>query len=69
LNHLLQISHAINRYVRLGFDICEGMDIEKAIQGIRGTSVAHLEPERKKGIYENTILKSYSITKIISTIS
>lgn len=55
LNHWLQISHAINRYVRLGFDISEGMDIEKAIQGICGTSVAHLQPERKKGIFENTI--------------
>jgi hypothetical protein len=34
----------------LGFDISEGMDIENAIKGICGTSVAHLEPERKKGI-------------------
>ena len=31
---LLQISHAINRYVRLGFDIQMGKDIENAIQGI-----------------------------------
>jgi hypothetical protein len=45
-----QISHAINRYVRLGFNISEGVDIENAIQEICGTSVAHLEPERKKGI-------------------
>jgi len=44
-----QISHAINRYIQLGFDISKGMDIENAIQGICGTSVAHLEPERKKG--------------------
>jgi hypothetical protein len=50
LNHWLQISHAINRHVRLGFDINEGVDIENAIQGICGTSVAHLEPERKRGI-------------------
>lgn len=35
----------------MGFDISEGMDIENAIKGIRGTSVAHLEPERKKGIF------------------
>ncbi|GET51900.1 hypothetical protein GLOIN_2v1880126 [Rhizophagus irregularis DAOM 181602=DAOM 197198] len=47
-SHHAQISHAINRYVRLGFDINEGVDIENAIQGICGTSVAHLEPERKK---------------------
>ena len=39
------------------------MDIEKAIQGIRGTLVAHLELERKKGTYENMNLKLQSITK------
>lgn len=43
---MLQISHAIKRYVRLGFDISQGSDIELAIEGIRGISVAHLEPER-----------------------
>ena len=41
----------INRYVRLGFDINEGVDIKNAIKGIRGTLVTHLEPERKKGIF------------------
>ena len=46
----MQITHAINRQVRLGFDIKEGIDIETAIHGIRGTSVAHLEPNREKGI-------------------
>jgi hypothetical protein len=45
----LQISHAIKRHIRLGFDISQGSDIESAIEGIRGTSVAHLEPERTKG--------------------
>ncbi|EXX77890.1 hypothetical protein RirG_019730 [Rhizophagus irregularis DAOM 197198w] len=48
LNHWLQISHVINRYVRLGFNINEGVDIENAIQGICGISIAYLEPERKK---------------------
>ncbi|RIA79588.1 hypothetical protein C1645_840341 [Glomus cerebriforme] len=48
LNYWLQISHAINRYIRLGFDINEGVDIENAIQEICGTSVAYLEPERKR---------------------
>ena len=65
LNHWLQISHAINRHVRLGFDINEGVDIENAIQEICGTSIAHLEPERKRGICENTILKLCNITNII----
>jgi hypothetical protein len=45
---MLQISHAIKRYIRLGFDISQGSDIELAIEGIHGTSVAHLEPERAK---------------------
>jgi hypothetical protein len=33
----------------LGFDISSGKDIEDAISGICGTSVSHLEPDRKKG--------------------
>ena len=38
------------------------MHIENAIKGIRGTSVAHLEPERKKGIflYTKSNLVQYS---------
>ncbi|CAG8765109.1 14893_t:CDS:2, partial [Dentiscutata erythropus] len=43
------ISHAINRHVRLGFNIVQGSDIELAIKEICGTSVAHLEPKRPKG--------------------
>ncbi|CAB4393141.1 unnamed protein product [Rhizophagus irregularis] len=43
-SHHAQISHAINRYVRLGFDIQTGKDIENAIQDIWGTSVAQLVP-------------------------
>ncbi|RIB00511.1 hypothetical protein C2G38_2051598, partial [Gigaspora rosea] len=43
------ISHAINRHVRLGFNIAQGSDIELAFEGICGTSVAHLEPEHPKG--------------------
>jgi hypothetical protein len=57
----LQISHAINRYIRLGFDISEGANIENAIQGICGTSVAHLEPKRKKGIVRIKIKLYYCI--------
>ncbi|CAG8827520.1 18220_t:CDS:2, partial [Racocetra persica] len=37
-SHHAQISHAINRYVYLGFDISEGQDIENAIQNICDTS-------------------------------
>ncbi|CAG8680275.1 18087_t:CDS:2, partial [Cetraspora pellucida] len=43
-----QISHAISCCVHLRFDITKGSDIELAIKGICGTSVAHFEPERNK---------------------
>ena len=42
----LQISHAIKRYVRLGFDITSGEDIEKAIENLSGTLVANINPNR-----------------------
>ncbi|RIB20241.1 hypothetical protein C2G38_2304621 [Gigaspora rosea] len=54
-SHHAQISHAINRYVRLGFDISEGQDIENAIQNIRGTSVANLKPNRDRGSGKNSL--------------
>ncbi|RIB28258.1 hypothetical protein C2G38_2158360 [Gigaspora rosea] len=54
-SHHAQISHAINRYVRLGFDISEGQDIENAIQNIRGTSVANLKPNRDRGSEKNSL--------------
>ncbi|RIB04743.1 hypothetical protein C2G38_2221482 [Gigaspora rosea] len=47
-SHYAHISHAINRHVRLGFNIAQGSDIKLAIEGICGTLVAHLEPERPK---------------------
>ncbi|CAB5200017.1 unnamed protein product [Rhizophagus irregularis] len=47
-SHHAQIAHSINRYVKLGFDISSGKDIENAISGICGTSVSHLEPVRTK---------------------
>ncbi|CAG8829915.1 21644_t:CDS:2, partial [Gigaspora margarita] len=37
-------------FTRTRFDISSGKDIENAISGICGTSVAHLEPDRKKDI-------------------
>ena len=56
---LIQITHAINRYVRLGFDIQTGKDIENAIKNIRGTSVAQLVPNRDRGIYNYKIRIMY----------
>ncbi|CAG8739385.1 11338_t:CDS:2, partial [Racocetra persica] len=44
----LKISHAINRYIHLGFDISEGQNIENAIQNIRGTSVTNLKLNRDR---------------------
>ncbi|GES73513.1 hypothetical protein GLOIN_2v1880126 [Rhizophagus clarus] len=49
-SHHAQIAYSINRHVKLGFDISSGKDIENAISGICGTSVSHLEPDRKKNL-------------------
>ncbi|CAG8466840.1 7529_t:CDS:2 [Cetraspora pellucida] len=38
----------IKKKLLVRFDISQGSDIELAIEGIRGTSVAYLEPERTK---------------------
>ncbi|RHZ79736.1 hypothetical protein Glove_141g92 [Diversispora epigaea] len=46
--HRAQIVHAIKRYVRIGFEIKEGNDIEKAIKDLRGTSIGELNPNREK---------------------
>ncbi|CAG8690165.1 7723_t:CDS:2, partial [Cetraspora pellucida] len=37
-SHYAQISHAINHYVHLEFDISEEQDIKNAIQNIHSTS-------------------------------
>ncbi|POG58624.1 hypothetical protein GLOIN_2v1790148 [Rhizophagus irregularis DAOM 181602=DAOM 197198] len=47
-SHHAQIAHSINRYVKLGFDISLGKDIENAISGICRMSVSRLEPVRTK---------------------
>lgn len=54
-SHHAQISHAITRYVRLGFDVTAGHDIENAIKGIKGTSVVNLNPNRDRGNGNNTL--------------
>ncbi|RIB21515.1 hypothetical protein C2G38_2176369 [Gigaspora rosea] len=45
-SHHAQVSHAIKRYVRLGFDLTAGEDIEKALDGLSGTSTAYLKPNQ-----------------------
>ncbi|RHZ65046.1 hypothetical protein Glove_319g72 [Diversispora epigaea] len=47
-SHHAQIVHAIKRYVRIGFEIKEGNDIEKAIKDLRGISIGELNPNREK---------------------
>jgi len=41
----------MKRYVRLGYEITEGQDIEDAVQNLAGTHIAHLEPNRENGLY------------------
>ncbi|RIB23511.1 hypothetical protein C2G38_2032692 [Gigaspora rosea] len=46
--YTIQISYAINQHIRLGFDVIAGQDIENAIKGIKGTSVANLNPNQNR---------------------
>ncbi|GBB86223.1 hypothetical protein RclHR1_12660003 [Rhizophagus clarus] len=46
-SHHAQISQAIKRYVRVGCNITDGEDIQKAIQNISETRVSQLTPDRK----------------------
>ncbi|CAG8581026.1 9213_t:CDS:1 [Scutellospora calospora] len=50
-----QILHAINRYIRLGFDVTVEQDIENVIKGIKGTSVANLNSIQDRGSGNNTL--------------
>ncbi len=43
----MKIAHAIKRYVRIGFEIQEGSDIENLIKDLRGISIGELNPNRK----------------------
>ncbi|RGB28770.1 hypothetical protein C1646_672976 [Rhizophagus diaphanus] len=58
-NNNLQIAHSIIRHVKLGFDISSGKDIENCNSGICGTSVSHLEQNRKKGLDNTNYLSSH----------
>ncbi|EXX59348.1 hypothetical protein RirG_189890 [Rhizophagus irregularis DAOM 197198w] len=48
-SHHAQITHAIKRYVKLGYEIASGEDIEMAIKGLFGTHVANLQQKQKIG--------------------
>ncbi|POG79107.1 hypothetical protein GLOIN_2v1530167 [Rhizophagus irregularis DAOM 181602=DAOM 197198] len=45
-SHHAQIAQAIKRYIKLGFEVENGEDIENAIRDIAGTHVANLNPDR-----------------------
>ncbi|RHZ81982.1 hypothetical protein Glove_115g1 [Diversispora epigaea] len=44
----ITISHIIKRYVKLGYEITSGEDIEKAISNLSDTHVANLQPNRER---------------------
>ena len=44
-----KISQAIKRYVKLGYDVDCGDDIESAIKDIAGVHVSNLNPNRDNG--------------------
>uniref|UniRef100_U9TB68 Uncharacterized protein n=1 Tax=Rhizophagus irregularis (strain DAOM 181602 / DAOM 197198 / MUCL 43194) TaxID=747089 RepID=U9TB68_RHIID len=46
--HVSCITHAIKRYVKLGYDITSGENIEDAIKDLAGTHVAHIQPNRSQ---------------------
>ena len=51
----VEITHAINRYVKLGYEIASGEDIEMAIKDLSGIHVTNLQPNREqsKNIFVN----------------
>ncbi|UZO02225.1 uncharacterized protein OCT59_020715 [Rhizophagus irregularis] len=45
-SHHAQVSQAMKRYVKLGYDVISGDDIELAVKGIAGVQVSNLNPNR-----------------------
>ena len=48
---IIQIVQAMKRYVKLGFEVENGIDIENSIRDIAGIHVANLDTNRNTGIY------------------
>jgi len=44
-----KVSQAIKRYIKLGYDVDNGEDIESAVKDIAGVRVANLNPNRNNG--------------------
>ncbi|CAJ0752534.1 15444_t:CDS:1, partial [Entrophospora sp. SA101] len=49
------IAHAIKRYIRIGFDLNSGADIENSSKGVRGTRIANLQPNRMEHVNVKTL--------------
>ncbi|RGB38604.1 hypothetical protein C1646_805969 [Rhizophagus diaphanus] len=64
-NIIIDIIKKITHQVRLGLDIKEGADIETVMRDIRGTSVAHLEPNQTKNIPEERESRYYIINGLV----
>ncbi|GES80418.1 hypothetical protein GLOIN_2v1483553 [Rhizophagus clarus] len=47
-NEAGEITHVIKYYVKLGYKIASGEDIEMAIKGLSGTHIANLQPNREQ---------------------
>ena len=47
---IYKITHAINRYIKLEYDITSGENIEDAIKDLADTHVAHIQPDRSQGL-------------------
>ncbi|CAG8469139.1 8309_t:CDS:2 [Scutellospora calospora] len=58
LNAIQLIAHAIKRYIRVGYELTDGTNIETALQNLSGTSVAQIEPNRNKTIEELALSES-----------
>src|ERR1043165_1221792 len=50
ISFIYKITHAIKRYVKLGYDITSGENIEDAIKDLAGTHVAYIQPNRSQGL-------------------
>ncbi|RGB29847.1 hypothetical protein C1646_766056 [Rhizophagus diaphanus] len=59
--HTMLISYAIKQYVKLGYNISEGQDIEKAIKGIKRMVVANINPDQFSGFVCGHTLPNFGI--------
>ncbi|CAG8846530.1 11645_t:CDS:1, partial [Racocetra persica] len=57
------IAHAIKRYIRVGYELTDGTNIETALQNLSRTSVAQIEPNRNKTIEELALSESQNDTE------